>query len=82
MGGMETVRVRYDGKAFVPTEPVDVPVGSEYELPLGQSAVAGEPAETFEDLLDALDKLPSDPDAPVDGAAQVDHYLYGTPKRP
>ena len=32
-----------------------------------------------------LDRLaaqsPTDPNGPVDGAAQHDHYLYGTPKR-
>ena len=33
-------------------------------------------------LLQALEKLPENPDWPADGAAQHDHYLYGLPKRP
>jgi len=32
-------------------------------------------------LLKALEALPDNPDWPVDGAAQHDHYLYGLPKR-
>lgn len=70
----------FDGKVFVPDEPVEVPVGCKVALTL-------EPLEEKEALtglarLAAMAKdLPEDPDDPVDGAAQHDHYLYGTPKR-
>ena len=33
-------------------------------------------------LLEELRQLPENPDWPADGAAQHDHYLYGTPKQP
>jgi hypothetical protein len=33
-------------------------------------------------LVKLLEELPDNPDAPTDGAAQHDHYLYGLPKRP
>jgi hypothetical protein len=34
------------------------------------------------DLIDQLDRMPGDPGWPGDAAAQHDHYLYGSPKRP
>ena len=34
------------------------------------------------ELVKVLEAFPSDPDWPPDAAAQHDHYLYGTPKRP
>lgn len=34
------------------------------------------------DLMDRLDRMGSDPSWPEDAAAQHDHYLYGSPKRP
>ena len=33
-------------------------------------------------LVKLLEEIPDNPDAPTDGAAQHDHYLYGLPKRP
>ncbi len=33
-------------------------------------------------LAEIIDQFPSDHDWPPDFAAQHDHYLYGTPKRP
>ena len=74
-----TVTAHFDGRVFVPDEPVDLPVGTPVRIVL-------EPAETATrpllGLLAALQQLPDNPDAPTDGAAQHDHYLYGTPKRP
>ena len=34
------------------------------------------------DLVELAYQFPINPDAPRDGAAQHDHYLYGTPKNP
>jgi len=34
------------------------------------------------ELVEMLDQLPANPNLPTDFAAQHDHYLYGTPKRP
>jgi len=33
-------------------------------------------------LVEIAQRYPVNPDAPMDLAAQHDHYLYGTPKRP
>ena len=33
------------------------------------------------DLVGAADGIPDDPEWPTDGAAEHDHYLYGTTKR-
>ena len=52
-------------------------VGKVEELPADASQ-----NPTLRDLADLVAKFPTNPDWPADGAAQVDHYLYGTPKRP
>lgn len=33
------------------------------------------------DLVDVAESAPDDPEWPTDGAAEHDHYLYGTAKR-
>jgi hypothetical protein len=80
-----TVRVQFDGKHFVPQRSIDLPVGYEAEVELPDNTAGPAPADD-EPFLMKLAKLaeefPHNPDAPVDGAAQHDHYLYGTPKRP
>ena len=74
-----TVTAHFNGRVFVPDEPVDLPVGSRVR-------VTPEPAETPTEhhplaaLAAALAGLPADPNWPADGATQIDHYLYGTPK--
>jgi hypothetical protein len=78
-----TLRVRFDGKVLIPEGPVDLPINRPLNLrvePAGQPQ-SEEGPRVLEELLDALDQLPYDPDSPRDGAAQHDHYLYGTPKR-
>lgn len=74
---MNKVKVRFDGRVFVPEEPVELPKGCVLELPLPEQQ-----ERPLLDLVKALELLPSDPDWPPDMAAQHDHYLYGTPKRP
>jgi hypothetical protein len=81
-----TVTAHYNGSAFVPDEPVQMPKGSKVtvliDAPLAQGRQAGQESQTGLARLAAMAKaLPPDPDAPADGAAQHDHYLYGTTKR-
>ena len=78
---MITVKARFDGRVFVPEGPVDLPVGHAVEIPIGPVAEAARPA-SLADLVETLERLPANPDWPADGAAQHDHYLYGTPKQP
>ena len=69
----------------MPTEPVDVPKGAEFTLRIEPAGPTGADERPLVRLGEALDRLaaerPDDPNAPTDGAAQHDHYLYGTPKR-
>ena len=79
---MSAVKAQFDGRVFVPEGPVDLPVGSWVEIPIEEER-ATEPSERpLMRLLEVLDRFPENPDWPVDGASQHDHYLYGTPKRP
>ena len=43
---------------------------------------AGSPRSILSRLADIAGQFPVNPDLPTDLAAQHDHYLYGTPKRP
>jgi hypothetical protein len=77
---MSTIEARFDGRVLVPEGPVDLPVGCELEIPL-PAAPAPEQPKPLAELAQILDQLPMNPNWPVDGAAQHDHYLYGTPKK-
>jgi hypothetical protein len=77
--GSMTVTAHFNGTVFVPDEPVDLPVGRRVRVILEPITGPGPP---LSGLLAALQQLPENPDWPADGAAQHDHYLYGTPKAP
>ncbi len=79
---MIRVRARYDGHVFVPEGPVDLPVGSVLEIPIAPVSDQGKASSTLRNLADLVAKFPVNPDWPADGAAQVDHYLYGAPRKP
>jgi hypothetical protein len=79
---MKTLKVHYDGSVLVPDEPVDLPLNRPLELSMM-------PLDKPSDAPAALDKLaalaqnrPARAANQPDLAAQHDHYLYGTPKRP
>jgi hypothetical protein len=75
-----TIKAHFDGKVFVPDEPVDVPAGESVTLEIRQEAPQ-EQRGTLADIAEWVETLPIDPNSPGDAAAQHDHYLYGTPKR-
>jgi len=79
----KTLRVHFDGKVFVPDEPVDLPVGEPLEIVLRKVAGKGR-MRSFSEVAAWIESLPpvEDDDSPGDRAAQHDHYLYGTPKQP
>ncbi len=84
---MTTIRAHFDGKVFVPDEPVDLPVGQHVNIPVmpkGQAVPPPPAGKTLAELADWIESLPpvEGDDSPGDRAAQHDHYLYGTPKRP
>jgi hypothetical protein len=78
-----SIKAQFDGRVFVPEGPVDLPVGSWVEIP---AVMVGTTSELEEPPLSGLASIasmyPENPDWPEDGAAQHDHYLRGTPKRP
>jgi hypothetical protein len=76
---MTMVKARFDGRVFIPETPVELPAGSVVEIPLPPPASAQRPLMA---LAEIARQFPDDPDMPTDAAAQVDHYLYGLPKRP
>ncbi len=79
---MITIKAKFDGKVFVPEEPIDLPVGQELEISIISPAPNPAPLTTLAKLAEIAQQFPENPDWPPDGAAQHDHYLYGTPKRP
>ena len=77
-----TVRARFDGRVFVPEGPVDLPVGFVVEIPDVPAEPATPAITPLAKLAEIARMFPEDDDLPTDLAAQHDHYLYGTPKRP
>jgi len=75
------IKLAFDGKVFIPDQPIDLPEGSILEITLPESKEQGA-ANPLLDLVELMRSYPSDPEWPEDAATQHDHYLYGTPKRP
>jgi hypothetical protein len=75
----QSVRVLFDGKVFLPQEPVDLEPNARYDITI--EPVAETPnAQEVERPLRRYAALAQDLGV-SDLAAQHDHYLYGTPKR-
>jgi hypothetical protein len=74
---VRTVTVIFDGEVFRPVEPVDLPRNTVYSIHIEHDDGTIAPRRP---LLKYL-ALAQDVDLPADFAAQVDHYLRGTPKR-
>lgn len=77
---MTILKAHYDGKVLVPDEPVDLPQNCALEVhvrPVDRNGAAEKPLRKLLELVRALPVS----DWPADGAAEHDHYLYGSPKR-
>ena len=82
---MTTLTAHFDGKVIIPDEPVSLPVDCALEVrvqPLQKRVPLAAEDRPLMKLVKLLEELPDNPDAPTDGAAQHDHYLYGLTKRP
>jgi hypothetical protein len=75
-----TLTATFDGKVFVLDGPVDLNIGQKVDVQLPQS-VAAPLEDSFQKLVQSWSTEPIDSSVPRDLATQVDHYLYGTPKR-
>jgi hypothetical protein len=76
-----SMRVKFDGKVLVPEGPVDLPVGPSLEVRIAEPP-SPETSAPLALLAELAENLPPRNGPPTDRAAQHDHYLYGTPKRP
>jgi hypothetical protein len=74
-----TITAHFNGQVFVPDGPVDLPVGYRVHVVVEPS---GDSSKPLAGMLAKLQQVHANPDWPADGAAQHDHYLYGTPKAP
>jgi predicted DNA-binding antitoxin AbrB/MazE fold protein len=75
---VQTIDAIFDGKVLVPQNGVQLLEGKRYKLivqPVEQSAASSESA------WDLLGQLVGTVEGPADWASEIDHYLYGTPKR-
>lgn len=83
---MKAIHAIYENGVFRPTDPVELPENCRVALTVSpeQQPAQSEPSSDppLIGLMEALDQLPAKSELPEDFAAQHDHYLYGTPKRP
>lgn len=76
---MITVKARFDGRVFVPEQPVDLPIGHVLEIAIVPPAADAGSKSSLVELAELMETLPANPDWPADGAAQHDHYLSEAP---
>jgi hypothetical protein len=77
---MVAIRGHFDGKVFIPDEPVDLP--RDRALIFHVEVMAEPDANNGTgNLWDTLNKFAGSIQAPSDWSLEHDHYLYGTPKR-
>ena len=81
---MVAIKAKFDGKVFIPDEPPALNPGESVVLhveaaPAADRAPTSPPVSALEWLANnAVD----DDNLPADLSYQLDHYLYGTPKKP
>lgn len=75
---MIQLELEFDGRVFVPRQPVDLPAGYKVMVSVAPADERA-PGKSLLDLVRLAEQFPRDPNAPTDRAAQHDHYLYGTP---
>jgi len=79
---MKTFKVHFDGSVLVPDEPVDLPLNRPLELNVVSLGHPSDAPAALDKLVALAENCPARASNPADLAAQHDHYLYGTPKRP
>jgi hypothetical protein len=71
-----TATVFFDGTVFRPEKPLEIEPNRRYLITVEEVPTA----EKTEDAWSVLEQLAGTVEAPVDWAAQHDHYINGTPK--
>jgi hypothetical protein len=72
-----TVIAVFDGQVLRPETPLDLETNARYHLTIAPAAAGGGERDAW----DVLEALGGSVEAPLDWAAEHDHYLYGAPKR-
>jgi hypothetical protein len=75
---MLAITAHFDGKVIVPDEPVDLPAGQPLVLHIELKAKGKKALSALEWI--AANRIKDD-NLPSDLAYNLDHYLYGTPKK-
>jgi hypothetical protein len=77
---MVSVKAHFDGKVIVPDEPVDLPKDQPLIVQVRVARSTSKPKK--QSALDWIaEHAVADDSLPVDLSYQLDHYLYGTPKK-
>ncbi len=76
----QTIHATYNGAVLVPENGVQLVAGKRYELTL-RALDEKKPATLVESAWDVLKRATGTAEGPQDWASELDHYLYGAPKR-
>jgi hypothetical protein len=80
---MVAIKGHFDGKVIVPDEPLNLAPNQRlvihYETEPAAVPTGNDAASV---LLWLAENAVDDPSLPADFSQEVDHYLYGTPKKP
>jgi hypothetical protein len=76
---MVAIKAHFDGRVIVPDEPVDLPRNQ--ILMLHIEPLPTPPADGSSALAWLAENAVDDPSLPEDLSINLEHYLYGTPKR-
>lgn len=82
-GAMTKTKLRgcFDGKVLVLDQPADLPINRPLLIEVSPEPPPTADAMLLEGLIGLASQFPAT-GLPADAAAQHDHYLYGTAKRP
>ena len=81
---MTILKAHFDGKVLVPDEPVDLPLNCALELrvvPLDSESPPQEDSQALRRLAELAKKVGKADESRRDGAAEHDHYIYGSARR-
>jgi hypothetical protein len=76
-----TIRAHFDGRTWVPDEPLNLPMDCQVELEVRRVVEQkGEVTTPLQELVARWAEIPDNPDWPADGAMQLNAYvLAGVP---
>jgi predicted DNA-binding antitoxin AbrB/MazE fold protein len=82
----DNIEAIYDHGIFRPIQPLVLPEGTRVQIRVEEQAIAKASSEPVEEELPTLlerlkDFVGTVHDLPPDASVNLDHYLYGTPKR-